>query len=262
VLVFGGKCLQILDLDLNISAEAMVLPDMILECDFVDSKLCRLLLVGCAHNFIDIYSVMERNEFLFRVQNSFACVLFSMTFSINTIESTIQVASGTAFGKILIWDYSLAFERFPDHDERVVQDICKELTGHTGVVFRVNYNSNRSKVASVSDDRTVRVWSLETFSQIFIGWGHICRVWDVIFYREDEIITTGEECLVKVWNLAKGECVGSFQGHRGKSCWRVADVGDRQHIISVGNDSSVKIWDINNQLLSTPDTNQSAKKLR
>ena len=83
----------------------------------------------------------------------------------------------------------------------------------------------------------------------------------VIFYGDNEIITTGEECFIKVWDISKGVCTSSFQGHKGKSCWRVADVGDKKHLVSVGNDSSVKVWNLHSQCLSTPEENFHSQKI-
>lgn len=62
----------------------------------------------------------------------------------------------------------------------------------------------------------MRVWNSETGEQIFVGWGHICRVWDVLFYgeNEEEIITCGEDCTIKLWkitNLNKQEKVMSIE---------------------------------------------------
>ena len=83
----------------------------------------------------------------------------------------------------------------------------------------------------------------------------------VIFYGDNEIITTGEECFIKVWDISKGVCKSSFQGHRGKSCWRIADIGDERHLVSVGNDSSVKVWNFHSQCLSTPEESLYSQKV-
>lgn len=184
IIVFGGKCLQLLDSGYSFAEGGkMVLPDMILDCEYtINGEFGGLLYVAYAHNFVDVYSLAVdegTSKLMYRMQNSCKCVLFSMTLSIDTATSNVQLACGTAFGKVLIWQFPMLIANtLVNHEERVVQDPSKELVGHTGVVFRVSYNLNRSKIASVSDDRTVRVWDLGTFSQIFIGWGHVCRVWD------------------------------------------------------------------------------------
>jgi WD40 repeat protein len=101
-----------------------------------------------------------------------------------------------------------------------VSENIAELTGHEGVIFRIVFNGDFSMLASVSDDRTVRVWDMKSGSQLFAGWGHICRLWDVSFYGQHEIITTGEDGVMKIWNFETKLAVSTLRGHIG-SCLRL-----------------------------------------
>ncbi|MCH89801.1 WD repeat-containing protein, partial [Trifolium medium] len=63
--------------------------------------------------------------------------------------------------------------------------ICK-LVGHEGSIFRIAWSSCGSKLVSVSDDRSARVWdvpieredSLHHDPIAIVLFGHNARVWD------------------------------------------------------------------------------------
>jgi WD40 repeat protein len=268
VCVYGGKFVQLLTSDFTVVGTMMTLDDMVLGIEITDC----LIFIGCAHNFLDVFSNNNERILLQRIQNSVVCVLFSMEFFLDADSLHLQISSGTAFGKILCWESST--EALSEKKLVITQDPLKILQGHTGVVFKVRYSGNRTRLASVSDDRTVRVWDLASYTQIFVGWGHVCRVWDVIFFseRDDYVLTCGEECTIKAWCIAEAErmqepqsaftpkLMATFQGHRGKSCWRLANLTDGRHVVSVGNDSSVKVWEMSRMLLLTPEDSTTTVK--
>ena len=77
------------------------------------------------------------------------------------------VAAGTVFRVLLIWRLSSG-------------EIIHRLEGHTGVIFDTVFldrgmNDQEICVGSVSDDRTVRVWSNER--QVAQMFGHTSRIW-------------------------------------------------------------------------------------
>lgn len=57
------------------------------------------------------------------------------------------------FNEVHVWK---VFEMDDNQDGVVVH----RLVGHEGVIFGVRFSDDGSMLASVSDDRTIRVWSL------------------------------------------------------------------------------------------------------
>eukprot|EP01041_Mallomonas_annulata_P002280 gene2280-4437_t len=268
IIAYGDKSVKVLSYDNNdaitIIQSLGPLDDLVLNCQLLslssqhnntDNDI-KILLIGYAHNFIDIFSITT-NEHLQRL-TSIPCVLFSLSFSsIDLNSNSLYIACGTTFGKIIINTI-----QFTPHNTQSLLEHVHTFNGHEGVIFRIKWNRNNTKLASVSDDRSIRLWNLITKEQILICWGHICRVWDVIFMNENsindnELLTNknnignklndiilascGEDSCVKLWN-GRGECVTSLRGHQGRNIWSIATTVSYDIIVSGGNDSSIKIW--------------------
>ena len=65
-------------------------------------------------------------------------------------------------------------------DERSTTD-SKQLFGHSGPVYNTSFSPDRSYMLSCSEDGTVRLWSLLTWSNLVCFKGHIFPVWDCKF---------------------------------------------------------------------------------
>ena len=271
VIVYGSKSLKIFDKDFNILCDTIETKDFILFCDlYEDVNIQEInVIIGYAHNYIEVKRISDPRKSM-SIKNLEVCVLFSMN-NCFISSDVCSIASGTALGTIFIWNVDLSKISSDLQPENSIDKISKnnfdfdkigvtnskKLIGHKGVIFKVLFNSNKSKIASVSDDRSVRVWDIETSSQLFVGWGHVCRVWDVIFYGDEDenenVITAGEDLNIKIWNITTGNCEATFKGHTGKSCWKVFLVPDNRHVVSSGNDAAIKVWDVESQKLASPE---------
>uniref|UniRef100_K3W767 Uncharacterized protein n=1 Tax=Globisporangium ultimum (strain ATCC 200006 / CBS 805.95 / DAOM BR144) TaxID=431595 RepID=K3W767_GLOUD len=112
-----------------------------------------LLAVGLAHNFIQIWNA-EPDHVLRTVQCAERCILYSLAFHGRRLDDLV-VASGTVFQQILLWK-PVASEA---STENAVVVPAQRLHSHDGVLFKLEWSSDASMLASVSDDRTVQLWS-------------------------------------------------------------------------------------------------------
>jgi hypothetical protein len=110
VIVFGAKAVRIFYQKSFDSFGCCVnTDDLVLACEVAClPNLGECVLVGCAHNFIDLFQMSPTHEHMLRIQNAHACVLFSMSFSFPSFatgeeKSSVCVASGTAEGCIVLW---------------------------------------------------------------------------------------------------------------------------------------------------------------
>ena len=146
------------------------------------------------------------------------------------------VAAGTVTNQILLWKPS---------DLNYKPDI---LIGHEGVIFSVHFNQTGTQLVSVSDDRTVRVWSLETEHKLIATlYGHNSRVWSAEFIpnsNDKNIFSISEDSTLKLWNVEKCEIIHTFVGHKGKSIWSAATSTDGRYVYTGGNDCTLRKWDL------------------
>jgi len=80
-------------------------------------------------------------------------------------------------------------------------------------------------MASVSDDRSIRLWKIVLsedndpleVSELQVMYGHGARVWDAKLLMQC-VVSIGEDAVCNVWNYA-GELVKKFTGHLGIITW-------------------------------------------
>lgn len=122
--------------------------------------------------------------------------------------------------------------------------------------------------ASASQDKTVKIWSVQEGEVQGILRGHRRGVWSVCFSPAQlsaihgadgpvtgkGIVVTGSgDKSVKLWSLSDYTCIRTFEGHSNsvlKVAWLKAPAGQDQpkktvHLASAGGDGLVKIWDAN-----------------
>lgn len=122
--------------------------------------------------------------------------------------------------------------------------------------------------ASASQDKTVKIWSVQEGEVQGILRGHRRGVWSVRFstaqlpaiQAEDGpvigkgvVITGSGDKSIKLWSLSDYSCIRTFEGHSNsvlKVAWLKVPTGQDQakkavHFASAGGDRLVKIWDAN-----------------
>ncbi|MCJ1313567.1 hypothetical protein MMC25_007246 [Agyrium rufum] len=174
-----------------------------------------------------------------------------------TEQDIIHVASGTVFGLIHLW----AYEHASDNDEVLHSDRIRTLAtlaGHQGSVFGVRILSpnhydalqNQIIVASCSDDRSIRVWTVPDVypeqlvisqdnqrhslehtgftladnsseegrigSAIAVTMGHASRIWSLRFLIGElelpRILSVGEDGTSQVWQLLDSNSAATERG--------------------------------------------------
>ncbi|KAJ2026717.1 WD repeat-containing protein 6 [Coemansia sp. S85] len=214
VLVFGSKSWTIVSIQLD-SERARVLPvgriftvvDWIKAAHWVcaDSAGARwLVALAMAHNQVQVCDA-ETGRVVLKAECEERSILYAAALAGDTLDD-LCVAAGTVFNQVLVW--------------RVAKGLVeRRLVGHEGVIFGVNFSSDQSTLASVSDDRTVRLWSLRP-EDCLDGrvepqdtlYGHHARVWQCLVL-ERCIVSASEDGTCRVWQL--GDC-----GWRTVECWR------------------------------------------
>ncbi|XP_047325939.1 uncharacterized protein LOC124929581 isoform X2 [Impatiens glandulifera] len=141
--------------------------------------------------------------------------------------------------------------------------MCR-LVGHEGSIFRIAWTSDGSKLLSVSDDRSARLWVIHTESKEvkasdalgshIVGpvlFGHNARIWDCDIF-DKLIITGGEDCTCRVWDLDGNQLV-TIKEHVGRGLWRCLYDPGSSLLVTGGFDSAIKVHCLQDSLSSIPE---------
>ncbi|KOG96137.1 tRNA (34-2'-O)-methyltransferase regulator RTT10 [Saccharomyces eubayanus] len=151
----------------------------------------------------------------------------------------VYISAGTVMGGIIIWDL---FSETKIHN----------LLGHEGSIFYVTLSNNGSFVASCSDDRSIRLWDLDTGEELSVGWSHTARIWNLKFFDNDtKLISVSEDCTCRVWtvmesqkNITELSISNIYDVHLSKNIWGVDVKEDDMIAVTSGNDGRLKLIDL------------------
>ncbi|KAH0981980.1 hypothetical protein GBA52_009157 [Prunus armeniaca] len=231
------------------------------------------LAIGCTDNSVQLWDVTTSTVVL-EVQHPEKTLLYSMRVWGDNLQA-LRVASGTIYNEIIVWkvvpqyDASSLASQVEDHIDQSnlfpncvqphgcqyeASHMCK-LSGHEGSIFRIAWSFDGSKLVSVSDDRSARVWevSSETKHSEKLGesiglvlFGHNARVWDCCIFGS-LIVTAGEDCTCRVWGL-DGKHLQMIKEHAGRGIWRCLYDPNSSLLITAGFDSAIKVHQLHASL--------------
>jgi WD40 repeat protein len=79
--------------------------------------------------------------------------------------------------------------------------VIHTLRGHSGVVNSVAYSPDGQRLASGSDDQTVKVWDTATGLETLTLTGHVGSVECIVFSPDGHLLASAsEDGTVKVWD--------------------------------------------------------------
>ncbi|MEV6660165.1 nSTAND1 domain-containing NTPase [Nocardia fluminea] len=181
------------------------------------------------------------------------------------------IASGDIGGTVYLWDAesglpasdplivypdsavnSVAFDRNGNRlvvagvdlqlwDTKTHSRIGEPLRGHTAAVERVTYSRDNTKIASASDDKTIRLWDATTGLPIGDRLeGHELLVSSVAFHPDSGRILSGSmDSTVREWDVS-----GARSIHPGTRVLGAEVSPDGRRIVSGGADGTIRQWDI------------------
>ncbi len=116
------------------------------------------------------------------------------------------------------------------------------LQGHQAALSRALFSADGSRLATTSDDCTLRVWNLaDRSSRAYFG--HTNEVWRAAWSpNQQHIATSSRDTTVRVWDLERGDAqvlVGHQAGVR-----NVAFTPDGRSLYSHSDDQVLRRWDL------------------
>jgi WD40 repeat protein len=123
-----------------------------------------------------------------------------------------------------------------------------KLQGHKGYVYNASFSSPGGSIATVSWDKTTRVWN-SSGKQLAILQGHQLKVNDANFNHDGQrIITASDDGTARLWDLS-GRQLAIFRGHQ-KKVSRASFSPDGQYIVTASDDGTARVWNLSGRQLA------------
>ncbi|KAG7192129.1 uncharacterized protein KQ657_002494 [Scheffersomyces spartinae] len=250
ILVCGGRSFAVLKVDeehckLQVGSERAI-NEWIVSCAFLNETTALIL---NSHNTvykIDV-SQWDTEDQHFSLLEEVHCneksILYSGSIRILG-NGDVYVAAGTVMNGVIIWNY---------HTKQILHN----LTDHEGSIFGVKIDRNGKYVVSCSDDRSIKLYDLETAQLLATGWGHGSRIWNLDFFLQMDadvkIMSAGEDCTLRFWQYNQQESsLDQLElienAHLGKHIWS-SDIDDETLglCVSGGADGKIRVHDLQNR---------------
>ncbi|KAK0175489.1 hypothetical protein PV327_009236 [Microctonus hyperodae] len=127
-------------------------------------------------------------------------------------------------------------------DDRTAET-ARTLHGHSGPVYSLTFSPDRNLLLSCSEDTTIRLWSLHTWSCIVCYRGHLFPVWSICFSQHGYYFATGShDKTARLWATDSHQPLRIFAGH-------YSDVDivqfhpNSNYIASGSSDMTIRLWD-------------------
>ncbi|KAI8969049.1 WD40-repeat-containing domain protein [Mycotypha africana] len=120
----------------------------------------------------------------------------------------------------------------------------KKLVGHSGPVYGLSFSPDKKYLVSCSEDKTTRLWSTQTFTNLVIFKGHNSPVWDVDFGPYGFYFATGaHDRTARLWSVDHINPLRIFAGH-------LSDVDtvkfhpNSKYLVTGSSDRTSRLWDV------------------
>ena len=115
--------------------------------------------------------------------------------------------------------------------------------GHTRDINNIAFDRDGGRLASASNDHTVRLWDVATGQCSRVFEGHTQDVFAVAIHPDGtRIVSAGRDRAIWLWDLERGEEVTRLPGHT-SYVWSLAFSPDGKTLVSGSGDTTVRLWD-------------------
>ena len=122
--------------------------------------------------------------------------------------------------------------------------LLRVLSGHRDEVNSVVFSPDSRLLASGSEDKTVRIWEVETGRGVRVLRGHENWVWSVAFSPDGRLLASGShDNTVRLWEVETGREIRVLRGH-GDDVLSVAFSPDGNLLASGSRDKTIRIWQV------------------
>ena len=122
-------------------------------------------------------------------------------------------------------------------------ELIREYKGHTKSVKSIQINENSNRLISGSEDKTIKIWNLETGECLKTLKEHHDWVNSILIISNNKFLSGSDDKTIKIWDLDSFECLNTLKNEKGiKSLCSISD----NQIACGCYDGSINIWNLNN----------------
>ncbi|XP_072319000.1 transcription initiation factor TFIID subunit 5 [Eucyclogobius newberryi] len=184
--------------------------------------------------------------------------------AVDFTDDSSLIAGGFADSTVRVWsvtpkklrkvksaaDLNLIDKESDDVLERIMDEKTasesKILYGHSGPVYGISFSPDRNYLLSSSEDGTIRLWSLHTFTCLVGYKGHNYPVWDTQFSPHGYyFISGGHDRVARLWATDHYQPLRIFAGHLADvTCTRFHP--NSNYVATGSSDRTIRLWDVVN----------------
>ncbi|KAI9269889.1 WD40-repeat-containing domain protein [Sporodiniella umbellata] len=160
-------------------------------------------------------------------------------------EDANLIAGGFSESFIKIWNLKgEKLQSQKDKEKGSSGTEYKKLIGHSGPIYGLSFSHDNKYLISCSEDKTVRLWCLETFKNLVCYKNHNYPVWDVDFGPHGfYFATASHDKTARLWSCDYIYPLRIFSGH-------LSDVNtvrfhpNSKYIVTGSCDRTARLWDV------------------
>nr|WP_317891623.1 WD40 repeat domain-containing protein [Tolypothrix sp. PCC 7601] len=164
-----------------------------------------------------------------------------------------KLASGSNDNTIKLWDVSTGkvIQTLP-HLQEATPTASYIDSGHQDSVTSIAFSSDGQKLASGSEDKTIKLWDMTTGKLLQTFNGHSGLIKTIALSNDGEKLASGnDDKTIKLWDVSTGKLLQTFSGHS-DVVNSVAFSSDGEKLASGSKDKTIKLWDVSTgKLLQT-----------
>jgi WD40 repeat protein len=118
------------------------------------------------------------------------------------------------------------------------------LVGHTGAVNSVAYSPTAMRLATASDDGTVRIWDTVSGQTVLTWTAHSSPIRSIAFNQDGtRLATASDDHTAKLWDAGTGQQMVILVGHTG-AVNGVAFSPDGTRLATASGDTTARVWNV------------------
>eukprot|EP00090_Calanus_glacialis_P040049 TRINITY_DN6978_c0_g1_i1.p1 TRINITY_DN6978_c0_g1~~TRINITY_DN6978_c0_g1_i1.p1 ORF type:complete len:749 (-),score=253.58 TRINITY_DN6978_c0_g1_i1:122-2248(-) len=127
--------------------------------------------------------------------------------------------------------------------EETSGETSKSLVGHSGPVYGLSFNPDKSLLLSCGEDGVARLWSLQTWTCLVCYKGHMFPAWCCTFSPSGYYFaTSGHDRTARLWATDQSQPLRIFHGHFSDvDC--LAFHPNSNYVGTGSSDRSLRLWD-------------------